>query len=121
MDYMVTFCGHIDEHKRPRFIDEAHKIEFPERVYDSMFISTNGTLESLVGEVNKLSKRYPTMNCMTARFDPSAMIDTSAIDVNVMLIPLHMITHITVEIKGPISAGLDDGVDAEGGKGIVRQ
>ena len=127
MDYLITAIGHIDETRRPRYIDEGRepKIEFPKKIYDLHFIRTDGSDQMLVDEVNKKSAQYVRNNGMSVRFDPFGSEDMTKVTSDRMWVPMHMITHITV-LFAPIVAEVP-GFDVSGqlvnpsGKPIVKQ
>lgn len=105
MDHVLTFVGHIDETKRPRYIDRARTQEFPTKVFDVLFIRVDESKgpEGLVNAVNTESLKYIRQQGMTVRtVPPGNLDDLNKVDAERMFVPMHMITHITAEVSGPI-------------------
>jgi hypothetical protein len=105
MNRILTFVGHIDETKRPRYIDREHTQEFPTKIFDVMFIRVDESKgpEGIVNAVNTESLKYIRQQGMTVRTVPPGNLDDLAkVDSDRMFVPIHMITHITAEVSGPI-------------------
>jgi hypothetical protein len=96
-DYLIKFIGHINERKRPE--------NFPREIYDLLFVRIDEKVgkDGLVNAVNTESMKYIRLQGMTVRMvDPEQMEDLTKIDTERMYVPMHMITHITAEVSGPI-------------------
>jgi hypothetical protein len=103
MDYLVRFIGHIDELKRPE--------NFPKEVYSDLMVRVQDEKE-LKAQINAQSMVFITHQCMIVPKNPDAIQDMGkALRDTRMIIPLHMITHIstiTTRILGEIpEIGLD--------------
>lgn len=107
-DYLLKFIGHIDRFKRPD--------GFPEKIYDLLFIRIDEKegKNGLVNAVNTESLKYIRLQGMTVRtVAPEQIEDLTKLDTDRMFVPLHMITHITAEVSGPIM-GNAPAVDSTG-------
>lgn len=87
MDYLVRFIGHIDERKRPE--------NFPKEVYSDLMVRVQAEKE-LKDAINQQSMVFITHQCMIVPKNPDAIQDMGkAVRDARMIVPLHMITHIT--------------------------
>lgn len=105
MRYLVMFIGHIDERKRPEF--------FPKEVIDIKTFDVRNK-EELIMTVNNYSNAYLVKQAMAVKQDPTSIEDTGSLQTDRMLVPLHMITHITFVVKeiipGEVLRGLAGGL-----------
>jgi hypothetical protein len=87
MDYCVRFVGHIDELKRPE--------NFPKEVYLDALYRVNNEAE-LKTSINNQSAVFMAHQAMAVFKDSNAVQEfgKAARDTR-MLVPMHMITHIT--------------------------
>jgi hypothetical protein len=96
MDFLVTFVGHIDVHKKP---DGFPVIQGrPGEVHDLVFIRSENK-EGIVNAVNTESLKYIRYQGMSVRRDPYAHEDPAKIDTDRMFVPMHMLTYISAEVK----------------------
>ena len=87
MDYMVRFVGHVDERKRPE--------GFPREIYSDIFCRVKNEQELKVA-INEQSKVYIVQQCMVVPKEPGRMESLAKPEFDTrMLVPLHLITHIT--------------------------
>ena len=91
MDFLIRFCGHIDETRRPE--------GFPAAVYADVFARV-GSDKDLRSIINDQCTVFIKQQCMIVPKDPGGLenLKYTTFDSRV-LVPLHMITHLTTETK----------------------
>ena len=91
MDYMVGFIGHISEKSRPD--------GFPKEVYSDLYVRA-GSDAGLRKAINEQSIVFIRDNCMIVPKNPEKIEDAfhPSIDSR-MVVPWHMITHLTTVTK----------------------
>lgn len=116
-DYLITYVGHLD-------ILKARVAMLPDKIYDSTLVRVEDR-EGLVNAVNKESLNYIRFQGMSVRMNPTAAEIFNQVDSDRMFVPMHMITHITPEVR--LLTGEMPIIDATGavslqsGKEIVKQ
>ena len=105
MDYLVRFIGHINEKSRPD--------GFPKEVYSDLYVRA-GSDAGLRKAINEQSMVFIRDNCMIVPKNPEKIEDAfrPSLDSR-MIIPWHMITHLTTVTK-PIVGGLPE-LNRDGG------
>lgn len=92
-DWHIRFIGHIDETRRP--------VDFPKEIYSDLYVRADNPT-GLRQAINSQCQVFINEDCMIVPKDPGAIEEFTAQHIPAdsrMLVPFHMLTHITTVTK----------------------